>query len=121
MSDQVGVMYLGRLVEQAPARDLYEHPLHPYTQALLAAIPVPDPRVKRERRILEGNVPSPINPPKGCVFCDRCPLADEQCVELRPTSMELAPGHLVACHKADPPSAKPTGLVNDGTLEETRR
>jgi len=112
MSDQVGVMYLGHLVESAAARDLYEQPLHPYTQALLAAIPVPDPRVKRERRILEGNVPSPINPPKGCVFCDRCPLADDRCFESRPPSKELAPGHLVACHKADPPSAKPNPVTN---------
>jgi len=119
MSDQVGVMYLGHLVESADAEDLYAHPLHPYTQALLAAIPVPDPSVKRERRILEGNVPSPINPPKGCVFCDRCPIADAQCHELRPEFAELAPGHLVACHKAGPVPAKPI-VPAPGTQKESK-
>jgi len=101
MSDRVGVMYLGQIVELAPAQDLYEHPLHPYTQALLSAIPIPDPTTERKRFILEGNVPSPIDPPKGCAFCERCPLSDEICRTRRPELTELAPGHWVACHKVD--------------------
>jgi len=101
MSDRVGVMYLGQLVELSPAQNLYESPLHPYTQALLSAIPIPDPTIERQRFILEGNVPSPIDPPEGCAFCERCPLSDEICRARRPELTELAPGHWVACHKVD--------------------
>jgi len=103
MSDRVGVMYLGQIVELDNAQDLYEHPLHPYTQALLSAIPIPDPAVKRKRIILEGNVPSPIDPPEGCAFCERCPLSDDICHTKRPEFAELSPGHWVACHKVDIP------------------
>ncbi|MCL2655146.1 MAG: ATP-binding cassette domain-containing protein [Coriobacteriia bacterium] len=101
MSDRVGVMYLGQIVELSPAQDLYKNPLHPYTQALLSAIPIPDPTIERERFILEGNVPSPIDPPKGCAFCERCPLSDEICRTCRPELAEVSPGHWVACHKVD--------------------
>ncbi|MCL2881866.1 MAG: ATP-binding cassette domain-containing protein [Coriobacteriia bacterium] len=101
MSDRVGVMYLGQIVELSPAHALYEDPLHPYTQALLSAIPIPDPTIERERFILEGNVPSPIDPPEGCAFCERCPYSDEICRTRRPDLAELAPGHWVACHKVD--------------------
>ncbi len=101
VSDRVGVMYLGKLVELANVDDLYKAPLHPYTQALLSAIPIPDPTIERERIILEGTVPSPIDPPKGCVFCDRCPLADAACRTDLPQFRELRPEHWVACHKVD--------------------
>jgi len=108
MSDRVVVMYLGKVVEMANATDLYVSPLHPYTQALLAAIPIPDVRAKRAGSVLEGNVPSPIDPPIGCVFCERCPLADETCRQIRPDLKELRPDHLVACHKVDPISTTTT-------------
>jgi oligopeptide/dipeptide ABC transporter ATP-binding protein len=101
MSDDVAVMYLGRIVEQAPAADLFAAPLHPYSRALLDAIPVPDPTRRRERHVLQGNVPSPIDPPPGCHFAPRCPLADEGCRASIPPLRALTPGHLVACHKAE--------------------
>jgi peptide/nickel transport system ATP-binding protein len=98
MSNRIGVMYLGGLVEVAEKSSLYAEPLHPYTQALISAIPEPDPRKKKERIILEGDVPSPIDPPKGCTFHPRCAHAMPECQQVKPTLKEVKPGHRVACH-----------------------
>jgi oligopeptide transport system ATP-binding protein len=100
ISTRVAVMYLGKLMEMTSRDELYEHPLHPYTQALLSAVPVPDPAVeaKRERIILEGDVPSPASPPPGCVFNTRCPMAVEICRQEIPEYRQVRPGHFVACH-----------------------
>ncbi|PTY85595.1 peptide ABC transporter substrate-binding protein, partial [Heyndrickxia sporothermodurans] len=97
MSDRIGVMYLGNLVEIADKNSLYAEPLHPYTQALISAIPEPDPRKQKERIILQGDVPSPVNPPSGCPFHTRCPVAKEECSRVKPTLKEVKPGHQVAC------------------------
>jgi oligopeptide transport system ATP-binding protein len=99
LCQRVAVMYLGRVVELAECDELFDNPLHPYTQALLAAVPVPDPEVEatREFRPVQGEVPSPINPPPGCVFHPRCPLAIDRCRQVRPGLRELRPGHWAAC------------------------
>jgi oligopeptide transport system ATP-binding protein len=99
LCQRVAVMYLGRIVEMADSDTLFDTPLHPYTQALLAAVPVPDPSIERTRtfRPVQGEVPSPINPPSGCVFHPRCPVGVESCKHTRPEPREVRPGHMVAC------------------------
>ena len=100
VSDDVGVMYLGQLVETCEAKEIYDHPLHPYTQGLLSCIPVADPKLARaqESAGIEGDLPSPVNPRPGCRFCTRCPYAKPICAEQTPAMKEAAPGHFVACH-----------------------
>jgi len=102
MSDRVAVMYVGKIMELATRKDLYEEPLHPYTQALLSAVPIPDPIVedKRQRIILTGDVPSPVNPPSGCRFHTRCWIAEEICAQQDPTWREIRPDHWILCHLA---------------------
>jgi len=97
MSDRIGVMYLGNMVEIATNESLYAEPLHPYTQALISAIPEVDPKKRKERIVLQGDVPSPQNPPSGCPFHTRCPMAKEECSKIKPTLKEVKPGHHVAC------------------------
>jgi len=100
VSDRVAVMYLGKIVEIASSEDIYQRPGHPYTQALLSAALLPDPDKGRERMKLQGDVPSPINPPRGCAFHTRCPLADGHCREQDPELVYVGQ-HGVACHKAE--------------------
>ncbi len=99
ISDRVGVMYLGHLVELASTQELYTHPLHPYTMALLSAVPEVDPHFKKEKIKLKGDIPSPLNPPSGCVFHNRCPYATTFCGDAVPTMQEASAGHFVACFR----------------------
>ncbi|BDH62779.1 peptide ABC transporter ATP-binding protein [Lysinibacillus sp. PLM2] len=98
ISDQIGVMYLGQIVEYTDTDNIFAEPLHPYTQALLSAVPHPNPTMKRERIILKGEIPSPLNPPSGCVFHPRCPMATDICKQAAPVNKEARPGHFVRCH-----------------------
>jgi oligopeptide/dipeptide ABC transporter ATP-binding protein len=98
ISRRIAVMYLGKIVEYADKRSLFLDPLHPYTEALLSAVPVPNPRLKRAKRILRGDVPSPVNPPPGCAFHTRCPYAEARCRVEVPQLREVRPGHWVSCH-----------------------
>jgi oligopeptide/dipeptide ABC transporter ATP-binding protein len=98
ISDDVAVMYLGNIVEMGPKSKIFQTPMHPYTQALLSAVPVPDPRIKMNRIILKGDIPSPVNPPKGCKFHTRCNQCMEICKEVTPKFKDYGDGHQVACH-----------------------
>ncbi|MBN9541260.1 MAG: dipeptide ABC transporter ATP-binding protein [Reyranella sp.] len=98
ISHQIAVMYLGRIVEHADTRSIFMRPQHPYTEALLSAVPVPDPAIKRQKRVLQGDVPSPMKPPSGCHFHTRCPYAEARCKVETPPLREIAPGHRVSCH-----------------------
>ena len=101
ISDTVGVMYLGNLVEYGETEDIFKNPLHPYTKALFSAIPIPDPTIHRNRIVLEGTIPSPANPPEGCKFHTRCAQCMEKCKHEAPVQKEVEPGHYVVCHLYD--------------------
>ncbi|MDD6798588.1 MAG: ABC transporter ATP-binding protein [Bacteroides sp.] len=99
ISDRVGVMYLGHLVELADTEELYTNPLHPYTKALLSTVPEPNPHVQRNQIMLQGDIPSPLNPPSGCIFHNRCPYNETLCQDQMPSLVEIKPGHFVACYQ----------------------
>jgi peptide/nickel transport system ATP-binding protein/oligopeptide transport system ATP-binding protein len=132
LSDRVGVMYLGKMAELASSDELYANPLHPYTKALLSAIPNPDPLVRGKRIVLQGDVPSPINPPSGCRFRTRCPIAFERCAQEEPAFRAVVPNHLVACHRAEESTvlmaaqvasggvAAPAPLAEPGIIQSSR-
>lgn len=101
ISDRIGVMYLGHMVEEAPTEDLFANPQHPYTKALLSAVPIPNPKIKKERIILKGELPSPLNPPSGCVFHTRCPYTMDICKKEVPTSIKIGEKHSASCHLLD--------------------
>jgi oligopeptide/dipeptide ABC transporter ATP-binding protein len=107
VSKRVVVMYLGKVVERAPTEELFVRPLHPYTQALLSAIPIPDPQLHRERIVLRGDVPSPAAPPPGCRFHTRCPAVMPICSKVEPPLIPVRPDHFVACHLYPPPEGTP--------------
>ncbi|TMV84761.1 ABC transporter ATP-binding protein, partial [Thioclava sp. BHET1] len=121
IADRVAVMYLGKMVELAPRDPIYREPLHPYTEALLSAVPEPDPSLEntRERVILTGDVPSPANPPKGCNFCTRCPKVMALCREIEPEFREVHPGRFVACHLYNETQQQPiAGSTGGMTLDQ---
>jgi len=115
MSNRVIVMYLGQIVEEAPTDELFTRTLHPYTQALLSAIPIPDPTVKRQRIVLQGDVPSPASPPSGCRFHTRCPAVMPICSKVEPKLTEIRPRHWVSCHLYTSPGETPAGSVGEGS------
>jgi len=98
ISDKVAVMYLGKIIEISPSKELYKNPLHPYTRILISSVPIADPSKKRERTVLKGDVPSPINPPSGCSFHPRCPIAVEKCKTIEPELRDVGGEHFVSCH-----------------------
>jgi len=121
ISHRIAVMYLGKIMELAERNELFDDPLHPYTQSLNSAVPVPNPKLERQRRrfILKGEPPSPANPPPGCVFHPRCPLTVEECIKVVPVFREIRPGHFVACHLADEKGGSkiPEGVVRASEID----
>ena len=115
ISHRVAVMYLGRIVELAPRDALFVTPLHPYTEALLDSVPIPDPALRRDKDVLSGEVPSPIRPPPGCRFHTRCPLAEERCRVEVPALVETRPDHFVACHVRAPAAAVPMAVNEEAS------